>query len=68
MDGNDDDMAMAMAAEWMDGPAGGVTRPLHYFWLVTPPLRPVEVRRGRENRGAFLLIRGLKVNVSDIES
>ena len=55
----------------------GVTRPLHYFWPVTPsspPLQPSEVRqvrRGRENpraRGAYLLIGGLKVTATDRES
>ena len=58
----------------------GVTRPLHYFWPVTPPVLPPlqssevrQVRRGRENpparaRGAYLLIGGLKVTATDRES
>ena len=60
---------------------GGVTRPLHYFCPVTllPSFLPSslrsfesfdvsEVRRGRENRAAYLLlIGGLRVTESDSE-
>ena len=50
----------------------GVTRPLHYFCPVTfvrsnPSMYPAEVRRGRENRAAYLLLigGGLRVILSD---